>query len=129
MGKRRAFGDPGAIFDALSPVMQAAIAEEERDLGLPERTWFRVPAARNWFTLIAVNRVAAVLQREKGCSWTAAFREAAEQLGFEDNGESQCHPADGLARLQRDWWHQAWKKSSRPSRTASRIMHTSEDGP
>ena len=101
--------DPELILGVLSIEDRDTIVRWSRTLGLGRTGWTLAPAFLSVVELLAIVTAADRLREEKpGLSDSAAFYEAAELVGLEDDPDRKTHPAETPARRLRDWLSRAW---------------------
>ena len=97
------------LLRGLPPEDRAAVERWSDRLGLGRAGWARVSSFRSVVELLAILTAMDRLREEKPeLSDTAAFYEAAELVGLEDDPDRKTHPADTPARRLRDWLKRAW---------------------
>jgi hypothetical protein len=105
-------GQDELLLSALPLEDRAAVERWSDRLGLGRAGWARVSSFRCIIEILAILTAMDRLREEKpGLSDSAAFYEAAEGLGFDDDPARKTHPAETPARRLRDWLKRAWGES------------------
>ena len=104
--------DDELLLAALPAEDRGVVERWSERLGLGPDGWARVPAFRSVVELLAILTTMDRRREEKPeLSDTAAFYEAAELVGLEDDPDRKTHPAATPGRRLRDWLTRAWPDS------------------